>query len=314
MWLRNIFRPRREASPARQRTALDERLLRRLERLALAASRGLKGGLSGIHPSRRRLPAPTFTDHRPYTSGDDLRYVDWNAYARLEDLHLKLGEAEHDIRVHVLIDCSASMDWGEGDAHKLHYARLLAAAIGYVALANGDRLRVVPFGGAERQPWGPGSGRQRAAHLLQFLDDLQGGGDITSITRLHQMAREERGGLLVVLSDFWHSRALVDGDDPILAPFQLPRWQVLMLHVLHPDELRPDLRGDIELIDSESGERLSIEANAGALAAYSTAAEGWCASVAKMCARRNFGYSRITTDMSLERAALPYLQLREVLR
>lgn len=317
MWLRSIFRPRAKPRPVQAQTALDERLLRRLERLSLVARRELRGGLSGLHPSRRRLPAPTFSDHRPYTRGDDLRYVDWNAYARLDDLHLKLGEAEHDIRVNLLVDCSASMDWGAGDTHKLHYARLLAAAAGYVALANGDRLRVLPFSGPVEQnarPWGPGSGRQRAAGLLQYLGGLAAGGTATAPARLGTLAREESGGLLVVLSDLWHSEAIVSGDDALLAPFQLPRWQVLLLHLLHPDELRPQLHGDVELVDSETGQRLTLEANTAAMDAYSAAVEARCRNIADVCARRRFSYSRITTDMPLERAALPYLKLREVLR
>ena len=81
MWLRTIFRRRSNAAPAVVATPLDEQLLRRLERLALNAARGLRGGLIGSHSSRRQLPAPIFTDHRTYTTGDDIRYVDWIVYA-----------------------------------------------------------------------------------------------------------------------------------------------------------------------------------------------------------------------------------------
>src|SRR5918997_4698853 len=133
MWLRTIFR-RRSSAGAATTTPLDERFLRRLERLSLAASRQLRGGLSGVHPSRRHLPAPIFSDHRPYSTGDDLRYIDWNAYARLDHLHMKLGEVEQDVRVTLLLDCSESMNWGDGDRNKLHFTRLLAAAVGYIAL------------------------------------------------------------------------------------------------------------------------------------------------------------------------------------
>ena len=227
MWLSTIFRRRTSKAGAegqrgrgaegRGRTPLDERLLRRLERLALSASRSLAGGMSGVHPSRRRLPAPTFTDYRPYTSGDDPRYVDWNAYARLDHLQIKLGETEQDVRVYVLVDCSASMDWGEGDTNKLHSARLLAAALGYVALASGDRLEVIPMGGTEGQrgrraeglgrhaTWGPASGRQRGASLLQYLQRLEAGGASSLGSVLAQLARERRPGLLVIASDFWHT-------------------------------------------------------------------------------------------------------------
>ena len=313
MWLKTIFRRRPDDVPV-PKTALDERLLRRLERLTLTASRDLRGGLSGVHPSRRHLPAPTFTDHRPYTIGDDLRYVDWNAYARLDHLQVKLGETEQDIRVHLVLDCSSSMDWGDGDLNKLHYARLLAAAIGYVALANGDRLQVLPFGSDRPTMWGPYGGRQRIGNLLPYLAGLEATGTTTSTARLRQLRHETRGGLLVIVSDLLHSADILEGTTAALAPFHPPRWQVLLLHLLHPEELRPDLIGDVELVDSESGGRLAMEADDDALAHYGNAVEAWCAELAHACDRRNIMYARLTTDMLLERAALPYLQLREALR
>ncbi len=317
MWFRDIFRRPTRRGPEQPRTLLDERLLRRLERMTMVASRGLRGGLSGAHPSRRRLPAPTFTDHRPYTTGDDLRYVDWNAYARLDDLHLKLGEAEQDIRVLVLLDCSASMDWGTGDNNKIHYARLLAAAIGYIALASGDHLQVASFGGgpeAGSPSWGPGSGRQHGASLLRYLDGLHAAGTLTASERLRELAHAERGGLLVVVSDLWHNTSLIEGPGAALNYFQLPRWQVLLLHVLHPDELAPAPMGDVEMIDSETGARLAFQTGWDGVDEYVSAVERWCDGLRSACTRRGASYARITTEMPLERAILPYLQARRVLR
>ena len=313
MWLRTIFR-RRSSAGVSTATPLDERFLRRLERLSLAASRQLRGGLSGVHPSRRHLPAPIFTDHRPYSTGDDLRYVDWNAYARLDQLQVKLGEAEQDIPVYLLVDCSASMDWGAGDQNKLHYARLLAAAIGYVALAGGDRLHVIGFGEGRAEGWGPAGGRQRIAGLLRYLMGLKGAGTATITGVLEQLVRETRGGLLIVLSDLLHSGDLIAGPRPVLASFHAPRWQVLLLHLLHPGELQPDLRGEVELVDSETGERLAVDANRGVMEQYTTSAGQWCDAIAEACARRDIFYARLTTDLSVERAALPYLRMREALR
>jgi uncharacterized protein (DUF58 family) len=243
--------------------------------------------------------------------------VDWNAYARLDDLHLKLGEAEQDVRVTLLIDCSTSMDWGSGDSNKLHYARLLAAAIGYIALANGDRLQVIAFGGgtqATGAPWGPGSGRLRAAGLLQYLDGLHATGTMAADERLRELARSERGGLLVVLSDLWHNASLFEGQSAALNYFQLPRWQVLLLHLLHPEELQPPAMGDVELIDSETGARLALQTGRDGVDEYIAAVERWCGQIHDACRRRNGAYARITTGTPLERAVLPYLEAREVLR
>lgn len=313
MWLRTIFRRRRLREASVPQTALDERLLRRVERLVLASARKLPGGISGAHLSRRRLPAPTFSDHRPYTAGDDLRYVDWNAYARLDHLHLKLGEAEQDIRVHLLADSSSSMDWGDGDRNKLHYTRLLSAAIGYIALASGDHLRVRSFGAARAPGWGTASGRHRAAELLQFLGNMQPGGSQTIQATLEQAARDlhpdPRGGLLIIISDLLHSDGLPDA----LLRFQPPRWQVLVLHVLHPQELRPELRGDAELLDSESQARLVLEIDRPALDQYVQAVHSWCDALADTLGRYGVAYARLATDMPLERAVIPYLRVRGVL-
>lgn len=318
MWLRTIFRRRNNTLAPEPRTALDEQLLRRLERLVLATARSLPGGLSGEHASRRRMPAPTFSDHRPYSTGDDLRYIDWNAYARLDHLHLKIGEAEQDVRVTVLLDCSSSMDWGEGDYNKSHFARLLTSAIGYIALSKGDHLQVLPFGGEQPAAWGPASSRQRAANLLLYLQRLVPAGTTSAAALLARLARGlagpqdagARGGLLVVISDLLHNQDLQSA----LRTFQPPRWQVLMLHILHPYELQPDLSGDIDLEDSETGARLPLLADARSLATYEDAVQRWCDELESDCVRQNQVYARLTTDLSLERAALPYLRRREILR
>ncbi len=318
MWLRTIFRRRSSAPEAERRTKLDEQLLRRLERLVLATARALPGGLSGEHPSRRRMPAPTFSDHRPYSTGDDLRYIDWNAYARLDHLHMKLGEVEQDVRVTLLLDCSESMNWGDGDRNKLQFGRLLTAAIGYIALATGDHLQVLTFGGEQTGIWGPASSRNRATSLLLYLQQLEAGGTAGAAKSIGRLGRGLvgprdavlRGGLLVVISDLLHSEDL----EAALSTFSPPRWQVLILHVLHPQELQPPFEGDIDLEDSETGARLPIKADARSLAAYTAAVEHWCDTLADECARHRRMYARLLTDMSLERAAVPYLRQREILR
>lgn len=318
MWLRTIFRRRSSVAAPERRTALDEQLLRRLERLGLATARSLPGGLSGEHLSRRQMPAATFSDHRPYTTGDDLRYVDWNAYARLDHLNLKIGETEQDVRVTVVLDCSGSMDWGEGDYNKLHFARLLTSAIGYIALAKGDHLRVLPFGGDQTAIWGPASTRQRATSLLMYLRQLTASGTASATESLGRLARgltgpretTTRGGLLIVISDLLHVQDL----QVALRTFQPPRWQVLVLHLLHPNELQPDFSGDIDLEDSETLTRMPLLADDRTLAAYEDAVKRWCDDIERNCVRHQQAYARLTTDMSIERAALPFLRQREILR
>lgn len=121
----------------------DSAFLRKLDRLALLTRRAMVGDIQGERRSPRRGSSVEFADFRPYVHGDDIRQIDWNLYARMERFFLKLFVAEEELTIHLLVDNSASMDWG--DPHKLTYARRLAAAFGYVALSTLDRVTVTAF-------------------------------------------------------------------------------------------------------------------------------------------------------------------------
>jgi len=311
MWLKNTLRrSRSDTSSDASTTLLDEAFLRRLERLSLQASRMLRGGLVGAHPSLRRLPAPTFSDHRAYSPSDDLRYVDWNAYARQDHLHLKLGETEQDVSVHLLLDRSRSMDYGTGDSNKLQYGRLLAAALGYLAMSSGDRVEVAPFDVRLAQHWGPAHSRAQALSLLRYARAVEPGAQGDPQRALEAYTRPRPGGMLVLLSDLWAAGDL----DRLLRMAQPPRWQVLVLHLLHRDELEPTLRGELELEDSERGDRIALDADAQTLARYNERLRGWLTAVEQTCARRGAQYTRLPTDMALERAVIPFLRHRQILQ
>lgn len=270
----------------------------------------LRGGLVGAHPSIRRLPAPTFSDHRAYSPSDDLRYVDWNAYARQEHLHVKLGETEQDVNVHLLLDRSRSMDYGSGDRNKLHYGRMLLAAMGYLAMSSGDRVEAAPFDVRLTQPWGPAHSRAQALSLLRYAHAVEPGAQGDPQLALEAYTRRRPGGLLVLISDLWAAGDL----DRLLRMMQPPRWQVLVLHVLHRDELEPSLRGELELEDSEAGDRVSLDADEQLMQRYNERLRGWFSAVEQTCARRGAQYTRLSTDMPLERATIPYLRHRQVLQ
>lgn len=311
MWWKTTFRrSRSRPAPAARTTLLDEAFLRRLERITLSASRSLRGGLSGAHPSTRRLPAPTFSDHRSYSPSDDLRYVDWNAYGRQEHLFVKLGETEQDVPVHLLLDRSRSMDYGAGDTHKLHYGRMLLATLGYLALAAGDKLSVTSFDTQTATAFGPVQSRAHALPLLRYAGAIDPGATSTLGPALQSYTRTRSGGLLVVISDLWAA-----GDiEQVLRMVQPPRWQLLVLHLLHRDELEPPLSGEIELEDSELDERLALNADPGTLDRYRQRLGQWCGAIELACQRRGASYTRIVSDMPLERAVIPYLHERQVLR
>ncbi|NJN17877.1 MAG: DUF58 domain-containing protein [Oscillochloris sp.] len=318
MWFKTIFRrkaprpnqPRpRRASADADAPLFDELFLRRMERLSLQAQRTLRGNpASGEHPSRHRMPASIFSDHRPYSSGDDLRYLDWNAYARQEHLLLKLGEAEQDVHVHLLLDASRSMTIGSASRARL--AAQLAGAIGYLTLAHSDRLRIVPFGPTGMRPFGPVQGKAFTVPMLQYLSDLQPQPETHLATVIARHAiQHPQGGIVLLISDLLARDHLAEA----LRPLAPPRWQTVVVHLIDRRDLQPELAGPLELVDSESGATLSLTLDDDTLTAYRQAVAHWRSDLARQCAVRGATYAPVMSDWPLERQVLPYLRARRLL-
>ncbi len=303
------LRAARRRGPESLAPLFDEAFLRRLERLSLQAQRTLRGNpSSGEHLSRNQLPTTIFSNHRPYSHGDDYRYVDWNAYAHHEEVFIKLGEVEQNVPIHLLLDVSRSMAWGTPP--KLRAAQQLVGALGYLALAHNDRLRVAPFGAAPLRPFGPTQGKGRLIELLRFVERLQAT-ETTSLARAlgAYAGAHSHGGLLVLISDL----LAPEGLDAGLRALPPPRWQVLVLHVLDQRELEPSLSGPLELEDAETGQRLPLTLDAATVAAYRRNVTAWRERIAEVCARRGATYAQVLTEWPVERAVVPYLRARRIL-
>lgn len=318
MWFKTIFRrnppaptqgtSRRRKAPVTAQPLFDEAFLRRLARMSLQAQRTLRGNpASGEHRSRHKMPATVFSDHRPYTTGDDLRYVDWNAYARQDHILVKLGEAEQDVNVHLILDASRSMSFGQPS--RLRLAQQLVGALGYVALSHSDRVHVVPLGSSAR-PFGPAQGKAQVPALLRYLTQLAAGDEAKLETQIaHHVRRHAQGGIVVICSDLLTNTNL----DAILAPLAPPRWQTLVLHLLDQADLQPALQGPLELEDSESGQRLSMILDEPTLNAYREAVNLWREGLQASCGRRGATYAPLMTDWPLEQQVVPYLRARRLL-
>jgi uncharacterized protein (DUF58 family) len=185
---------------------LSPELLRRLEQLQLLAARRAKSALRGERRSRARGLSVEFADHRTYVAGDDLRYLDWNLYGRLDRLFLKLYEEERELPVRIFLDASESMTFGE--PAKFDFARQVAAAVGYVALCGFDRVSVIAFPERDadvlaRRGLRSVRGRKSAFAFFKNLETLTAGGPADLNAALRRGAVEARqAGVAVVLSDF----------------------------------------------------------------------------------------------------------------
>jgi uncharacterized protein (DUF58 family) len=307
MWFKSTSRPKR---PERQvRRLFDDTFLRRLEQLSLQVQRTLRGRPAfGAHLSRRQLPAIIFSDHRPYSAGDDYRYVDWNAYAHQDEIYVKLGETDQSIAVHVLVDVSRSMDYGEPT--KLRSALQLAGALGYLALAYHDRLHIQPFGATTLRPFGPTHGKGRMVDMLRFLE-RQEADQPTAIGPVlaSYASRFPQGGLLVICSDLLSPEGLAAS----LRVLEPPRWQVLVLHMLDQRELTPAPGELIELIDAETGERMPISLDDETISAYQGNVRAWLDGIQNACGRHGATYAQVLNSWPFERQVIPYLRLRQIL-
>jgi uncharacterized protein (DUF58 family) len=284
----------------------DEEFRRRLERLTLLSRRVLAQSLVGEHRSRHRTFAAEFADYRSYTQGDDFRHIDWNIYARMESVFVRLSEANQDLTVHLLLDTSASMDWGTPP--KFFYARRATAALGYMALNRFDNLVVVPFSDHLQAPFGPTRGRGRVLGLLDYLRALEPATEtnIDTILQQYSLRTRRRGDLLVLISDLLPPNGYQVGLKALIER----GWQIVLIHLFDPRELEPTLRGDIELIDQETSDRLPLTPMPSIVDRYRALVTEWCADAEAFCKRRGIDYLRVQTDWPFETLVLGYMEQR----
>lgn len=282
----------------------------RFERLSFVTQRMAQAGLGGEHRSRRRAPSTDFTDYRPYQPGDDFRRVDWNVYGRLGTLQVKLTEARERLDVALVLDCSASMAWGEPE--KLSFGAGVVAALGYIALARSDAVRVVCLRQGEAPAvLGPLRGRARLAELVRFVSGVQSGGRVELNAALAECLPTEGAQRLVVLvSDLLAPSGMAAGLDGLLAQ----RTDVVVLHVFSPEEADPRLAGEVELVDAETGDILELGASLATLEAYRSRYAAWQQEQAEACSARGLRYVRVATNRLLTSVILDDLRRGRVLR
>jgi uncharacterized protein (DUF58 family) len=286
-----------------------EEFLRQLERLALLPRRPVGGHLRGQHRSRRTGAGMIFTDYRPYSPGDDTRNLDWGTYLRLDRLILRLFEEETDLPVYIFVDVSRSM--GFGTPSKFDYARRLAVAIAYIGLINHDRVSLVAFADGVIAQMPASRGKNQVWRSVHFLERLEtsGGTSLQSAFRGFFGARRPRG-LVVVISDFLDR----EGYERSFQVIREYRHDVFAAHVTNPEELEPDLAGEVLLLDSEQKSTTRALVTPELLRAYRAAALRYCEEIERFCRSHGWGYLRASTHTPLEELMLEALRHEGLLR
>jgi len=284
-------------------------LLKKLDALSLQARRAFTGSSRGEKRSTKRGSSVEFADFRAYNLGDDLRRIDWNAYARFEKLFLKMFLEEEDLDITILLDASLSMNFG--DPTKLRAASEIAGAIGYIGLSNFDRVGVASFDQNLRAWFPPTRGRGATGQLFRFLENQNavGTADLsTAMKRVASMAR--RSGIAIVISDF----LLPDGYEVGLKTLAARGFEVTAIQVLDRLEMEPDLVGDLKLVDSEDASIREISVSATLLKTYQRNTQNYCADLRAFCLRYGMNYLQVTTDTPVETTMLRLLKSAGLVR
>ncbi len=288
-------------------TLLDPEFLKKLQTLSLVARKVFSGQMKGEKRSTKRGTSVEFADYRNYTEGDDLRYVDWNTYARLDKLFIKLFTEEEDLHVYVLLDSSESM--AHGDPVKLDYARRVAAALGYIGLTNLDRVGLGCFSDGLRSYMPPVRGRAQVFQVFDYLSAVKPEGRTDLARSLSEYSqRHGRKGIAIVISDF-----LDPNYQAGLKALVYRKFQTCAIQILDPSEINPGYVGDLKLVDSETGETREVSISQGLLNIYRRTVDRYCQQMQDFCMRYGIDYLRTSTATPFEDLVLKYLRSTRVL-
>lgn len=309
-------------------TLFDSAFLAKLEQLYLLSKKLFRGDHRAERKSRQIGSSLEFADYRNYTEGDDLRSVDWNIYGRLDRLFVKLFEHEQDLHIYFLIDASASMRWAAdpvaattrlqaraGDIDrgssppqesKFDSARRIAASLAYIGLANMDRVNVHWFDSQLRSDVGMCRGKSQFHSVLSFLEsppEPRGATELLASFRAFTH-RFKRRGLVFVISDFFDP----EGYEEAAALLRHSRFDVHLLQVLAPEELRPHQKGDLRLVESEGAGILEVTANDALLRRYHDEIDSFIDGLAAYCRERGIGYAQVSTAAPFQDTVLRVLR------
>jgi len=294
----------REAS-----TLLSPELLARLEKMELLSRKIFRGRMKGERRSPRKGQSVEFADFRNYVPGDDLRFVDWNTYARLERLFLKMFLEEEDLHFYALIDASGSMDFGEPT--KLRYAAQLAAALGFIGLVRGDRVKIETLGHSGRKASPVFRGRRSLWRMLDHLEAIAPQPTVPLAEGVKDFCLRNSGkGILVLITDLMDKT----GYEAALRYLVSRDLDVYVVHVLSAEELDPAVRGDLRLVDCEDGDVAEITAGGALIRRYKETLAAFVQSAREFCTRRGISYVPARNEVPVEELVTGFLAKRGLVR
>ena len=297
-----------EGSGPSDQTLLSPEMMAKLERMELVSRKIFRGRMKGERRSKRKGQSVEFADFRNYVAGDDLRFIDWNLFARLDRLYLKIFLEEEDLHVYTLVDDSLSMDFGTPS--KFLTAKRIAAALGYIGLCRGDRVSVSTFSKASAPM--VVRGRSSSHRLIGQLQSARCQNPAPSMEESvrHFCLRNTGKGIVILITDLMNKT----GYETALKMLVAREMDIYLIHVLSPEELEPNLTGDLKLMDAEDFDMREVSISASLLQRYRLTLNAFIDSARSFCNRRSIGYVSVRSDQAIDPLINDYLRSRGLVR
>ena len=281
----------------------------RIRRMELTARRVVEGFLTGMHRSPYFGQSIEFLQHRQYMPGDEIRHIDWKVYARQDRLHIKQYEEETNLRLHLLVDRSASMSYGDGESNKFDYSATVAASLAYLALRQKDAAGLTTFDTEVRDTVPARSHQQQLTRIITKLETVGADGrtDLPRVTRQTAQAIPRRG-LVVIISDLLGVDSLAEG----LRVLRQRGHDVALFHVLHDDEVDFEFNGATRFEGLESDDILNCNPRA-LRDGYLEALQAFLQQTRKTCGRLQIEYMLTRTSEPLDAVLAKFLASRQTL-
>jgi uncharacterized protein (DUF58 family) len=289
---------------------LDAELLAAIDDLSLLARTIVEGFFEGLHRSPFLGYSTEFSTYRAYTQGDSLRFIDWKVWARTDEHYVKQFQDDTNLRCQILLDTSGSMDFGEGDTNKFNYGRVLAAVLSHLMVRQRDAPGLILFGEQAWQAIPAQTTRHQADEIFALLTQAQAGGlTVVGSSLLDLLGGSTRRGLTVVISDFF-----ADGDNglELLRRLDATRQEVIVFHLLAPEELDLPYHQEYLMEDSETGEQVPVHAEL-FRGEYQKRLADFCGRIQQECVKLEMDYQRLRTDAPLDAALIAYLERRSLM-
>ena len=297
------------ATTAAQQQLLSPELLAKLEHMELISRKIFRGRMKGERKSRRRGQSVEFADFRNYVAGDDLRFIDWNMYARLDKLFLKLFLEEEDLHFYSLIDVSDSMKFGSPS--KFEYAKQLAAALSYIGLCRTDRVKIEPLDASRSNSAPVFRGRKSLWPMIQYLEGLESGSNVTLNESVKSFCLRNSGkGIVVLITDLMDKQ----GYEEALKYLVAQEMDIYLIHVLSQEEIDPEIAGDLRLIDCEDQDVAEVSVSQRLLDRYRATLAQFIGQARDFSSKRGIVYTMTSTERSVDRLVSRYLRQRGLVR